>query len=378
MMSVKDYEKVVHFISRMQSEYQNNHNFRSLVLNLISEILGFNCQLGFFLTDNNNQIVTPNLISLNCEGMQQSMQLYQEYYYKKDILHTATISKDFLKKNVVTIRDIISYKEYEKTEYYNNILKYCDLYYQVMLPLKVDNRLIGVIFIIRSKDMGEFSKRELLVLDKINPLISNNFKMNLDTYKVKYEHHIFKGCSDQMPLGLVVLDSKFSVLYFNDTAKKFCADIAGDRKGIDPVQRSVNLLASKLLSPDSRTNSYYIISISNYSFKLMSSIIPSLSNTLETIYALYITHNSLGTKAELQQTTQSFGLTSREIEIVKLIEKGLSNQEISDKLFISPHTVKAHTENIFKKMNVKSRTAAIHKINEAKKPITITDAVNCF
>lgn len=45
-------------------------------------------------------------------------------------------------------------------------------------------------------------------------------------------------------------------------------------------------------------------------------------------------------------------LTTREVEILKLIAGGLSNAETAEKLFISPKTVKAHRENIMKKLDL--------------------------
>ncbi|TND10597.1 MAG: LuxR family transcriptional regulator [Bacteroidetes bacterium] len=45
-------------------------------------------------------------------------------------------------------------------------------------------------------------------------------------------------------------------------------------------------------------------------------------------------------------------LTSREIEIIRLIAEGLTNTEIGEKLFISPRTVDTHRTNIFRKLNV--------------------------
>jgi LuxR family transcriptional regulator, maltose regulon positive regulatory protein len=52
-------------------------------------------------------------------------------------------------------------------------------------------------------------------------------------------------------------------------------------------------------------------------------------------------------------------LTAREIEVLKLIEAGCSNQEIADKLIISFTTVKRHISNIYNKLDAKSRTQAI-------------------
>jgi DNA-binding NarL/FixJ family response regulator len=47
-------------------------------------------------------------------------------------------------------------------------------------------------------------------------------------------------------------------------------------------------------------------------------------------------------------------LSKREVEIMQLITKGLENQAIAEKLFISIHTVQSHRKSIFKKMNVHS------------------------
>ncbi len=52
-------------------------------------------------------------------------------------------------------------------------------------------------------------------------------------------------------------------------------------------------------------------------------------------------------------------LTSREKEILNLVARGASNQEIAGKLYIKDVTVKTHLNNIFKKLNVTNRTQAV-------------------
>jgi DNA-binding NarL/FixJ family response regulator len=52
-------------------------------------------------------------------------------------------------------------------------------------------------------------------------------------------------------------------------------------------------------------------------------------------------------------------LTTRELDVLTLIGKGLSNNEIADELFISGVTVKSHIGRIFGKLNLRDRAAAI-------------------
>ena len=57
-------------------------------------------------------------------------------------------------------------------------------------------------------------------------------------------------------------------------------------------------------------------------------------------------------------------LSPREIEVLDLIALGKTNKEISQELFVSPGTVKAHTSNIYRKLNVANRTEAVARARE--------------
>lgn len=53
-------------------------------------------------------------------------------------------------------------------------------------------------------------------------------------------------------------------------------------------------------------------------------------------------------------TEKSEHITSREMEVLDLLSRGLSSMEIADKLFISPHTVDFHRRQLLKKTSSKN------------------------
>jgi DNA-binding NarL/FixJ family response regulator len=74
---------------------------------------------------------------------------------------------------------------------------------------------------------------------------------------------------------------------------------------------------------------------------------------------------ALGRAAELEKELRSRapsapgGLTGRELEVLRLIAQGMSNQEIASTLVLSEHTVHRHVANVLGKLGVSSRAAAV-------------------
>jgi DNA-binding NarL/FixJ family response regulator len=52
------------------------------------------------------------------------------------------------------------------------------------------------------------------------------------------------------------------------------------------------------------------------------------------------------------------GLSPREVEILRLVARGLTNAEIGERLFISAHTVARHIQNVLEKTGLANRTEA--------------------
>ena len=61
---------------------------------------------------------------------------------------------------------------------------------------------------------------------------------------------------------------------------------------------------------------------------------------------------------------QTLGVTARELEILTLIARGLSNREIATQLFVSENTVKTHCARVFDKLGAARRTQAVQRGKE--------------
>jgi DNA-binding NarL/FixJ family response regulator len=57
--------------------------------------------------------------------------------------------------------------------------------------------------------------------------------------------------------------------------------------------------------------------------------------------------------------SEQFGLTAREMDVLRLLGKGYRNREIAESLGLSPTTVKTHVARIFKRLEVSDRTDAV-------------------
>ncbi len=69
--------------------------------------------------------------------------------------------------------------------------------------------------------------------------------------------------------------------------------------------------------------------------------------------------NSLARRAAQQEQLPTPVLTSRELEVLKLVAKGMSNRDVAEELFISENTVKNHVRNILEKLHLHSRMEAV-------------------
>src|SRR5204862_2134991 len=70
------------------------------------------------------------------------------------------------------------------------------------------------------------------------------------------------------------------------------------------------------------------------------------------------TFNALGVLPQIEAARDMHGLTTRELEVLRLVAAGLTNRTIAEELVLSERTVDRHVSNILAKLRVSSRAAA--------------------
>ncbi|MEL7647320.1 MAG: response regulator transcription factor [Sedimentibacter sp.] len=354
LLTIKDYDKILQFISQI---HNGKGDYRYELLKNISNIFSFN-YLTFHLIDSDGRFSSP--IGLNISG--QLFQMYAEYYFKTDIFHPINMGYFMMTKKTIAITDLMSLKQFEATEYYKDFLKKDNLYYEVAMPLKFNNQLIGALGIFRPKEEGNFTPRDYEILRSLYDNITYQLHEYLVRTQIKNEQQIYKNCISQLPIGMIVLDQRRNIINSNEIAKIYCLDLLSETFISDPVHEVVqNILPNiSFQSKDSTSAIYY--ELDNYTIKIVPSIVPSMQNGVETYYLLYIIKKSPTKLQNVHAFTYKYNLTERQLEIVELLSQGFSNKEIASKLYISTHTVRTHMDNIFNKLNVSSRTAILFKL----------------
>ena len=72
------------------------------------------------------------------------------------------------------------------------------------------------------------------------------------------------------------------------------------------------------------------------------------------------------TTVNKEKQPEDYNLSERETEILKLLAKGFSYQQIANELFISHGTVRKHVENIYGKLHINSKAQAVSMAHQKK------------
>jgi DNA-binding CsgD family transcriptional regulator len=306
--------------------------------------------------------------------------LYKDSFYQYSPLLKQAISSP---KTILKLGDYISFRDWDRSVLYNDFIRPQHLYWELFLTLRWKNNLEGMITLWRSKKQPDYEDREVVKA----AMLASHFGVAIHNIclisqiNTRENHRL--SADEANNEGLLWLDHKFTPYFFNAEAGDICLQLSGRipydtsdlEKGEFPIPSCIiedcsdllDLLKAEeqpILLPKERT----VITGSGKKFRIECSLVWK-ANQINSMPNFMVTLYDLSDEKKLETTLQArFQLGRRELDVIHYLTRGLSDDEIGEKLCISRQTVHTHIKNIYKKLGVKSRIELYRRVIQSSYP----------
>jgi DNA-binding CsgD family transcriptional regulator len=305
--------------------------------------------------------------------------LYKDSFYQHSPLLKEALSSS---KTVLKIGDSISFRDWERSVLYNDFIRPQHLYWELFLTLRWKNNLEGMITLWRPKNQPDYEDREVLKAARLASHLGVAIHNICLISQINSRESRFLSADEADGEGFLWLDHEFTPSFFNAKARDICLQLSGRmpyntsgiEKGEFPVPSYVIRDCSDLLDlfkaeeppsllPKERT----IFTRSGKKFHVECSLIWKAGQSSTPNFMVTLSDLSGGNKLE-NALQARFQLSRRELDVTHYLTRGLSDDEIGKKLYISRQTVHTHIKNIYRKLGVKSRVELYRMVTQESYP----------
>jgi DNA-binding CsgD family transcriptional regulator len=277
------------------------------------------------------------------------------------------------KNTVCKVDDILPYRRWVNLPIYNEFYRPQNIHHKLSIYLRSNAKVLGLIGLFRPKEHENFSRGEIAKARILAPHLSTALENIFLFSEMDEPKNLLGELGDGLSLfGFMILDDALRPIYLNSEAKEFCFAIL--RKGQDQVNKvepENPPVPSEILQDCLELKALFRIGHrtaslrrqrmmgvgQNKRFQIISSLVEhSFQETPSIRFVIYLLDFSEICRGREEALREKYQLTRREIDIVRRVSQGLTNDEIGEKLYISRFTVETHLKNIFGKTKVKHRT----------------------
>lgn len=287
----------------------------------------------------------------------------QKRKYQEDFCHM---------DDVLSILDSDSNVTFLTNQLFNQEIRKNSLYFQeFLLPMGLHDsietnfsirsrNLRGVFSIHRSNDKKNFLPDDLSLIRLFQPHFSNVFK---DYGKEIDIGRIFCVLERYNCIGIGCFNEGYNFIGCNNTYRQYLESHGFFDLSNNPISNCFRSLCRQMTTSGSISgqNIEYKMENSPLFLEVSKSHLDNIPDA-ECFICLFFDLSYVMDKTILQ-ISRDFTLTNREIDILNLLLKGYSNEQISAALFISIPTVKKHLASIYSKMNTKSQKQILERIH---------------
>jgi DNA-binding CsgD family transcriptional regulator len=303
----------------------------------------------------------------------KNLRLFRQYYHQLDPFGK------FLKKQErppqsLTFEDVIPFTKLVKTEYYKDFLKPQNIHDQLSIYLMSGNQFLGAAVLLRPKSSPVFSSADKAKAKLIAPILTAALERAISIKKNRELEQAIHSIALGLPYeGIAILDQSLTLVYCNGIAAEVISQLHrlhGQHRSFPPDLPDVlHTPSAELIASikSSEPNELPCIELSLFTMKSGKKVnvhIRVLFDEKNTPLIL-ICFNPNNQTVKAATSLKQRGISPRELEIIHLLAEGKKNSEIAKLLFISKYTVENHLRSVYRKMDVKNRTALVHKVYTA-------------
>lgn len=336
------------YLNHLIAELYNGKNMEDTFTSFlrgVGQIVPFEKGEIYFYKYEKGNVVFEDFITL-----EWSLSEFEKYHKDQNIKMDDNLSV-IARGNPLVYRysDIFNLSELKKSEYYREVI--CPLGFQNSAEGNIligEDGHIGGIGIHRSKG-HDFSNQALEIIKFARPHL-----MNIARKFKSADNDLIGGYQDILSLvgavgdvGMCIWDEDLNLCFsnvkgifsFSDKAQEEMLSLL-----TDVIASKINLLATGLKFPVE-------FSLHRQCYFANLSALPAHQKS-QGRYVAILYNFSLIFSDFLLSIKNSYGLSAREVEVLNCIIEGYSNQEISEKLFISVSTVKKHLAQTYEKLGI--------------------------
>ena len=306
--------------------------------------------------------------------------LYKDSFYQHSPLLAKSLSSS---KIVLKIGDSIPSQDWERSVLYNDFIRPQHLYWELFLTLRWKNNLEGMITLWRSKKQPDYGDREVLKAARLASHLGVAVHNICLISQISSRESLSLSADEANSEGLLWLDHRFTPSFFNAEARDICLQLSSRipyntsdlEKGEFPIPSYIIKDCSDIIAlpkaeeqPILLPKERIVYTESGQKFRIECSLIWK-ADQINSVPNFMVTLSDLSGGKKLDTTLQSrFHLSSRELDVAYYLTRGLSDDEIGEKLYISRQTVHTHIKNIYRKIGVKSRIELYRIVTQESYP----------
>jgi DNA-binding CsgD family transcriptional regulator len=254
---------------------------------------------------------------------------YWDLREQHPVCHHHELAGDF---RALKLSDFLTRSELRRTEIYCDWFHPWGVEYQMSVGLEAPLSHTKV-FLFNRSEGRDYNERDRAVLDFLRPHLANLY----DAAQARRRAAQALSLLEEAEAGLVIVDRAGRIEHATPEALRLLPAYFRDYRGRLPEEISRWLLEQRqALSPEP-------LRVEGEEQSLLVRLVGG---------ALF-----------LEEERVAPPLTEREREILELVAAGKTNAEIAETIWIAPGTVRKHLENVYEKLGVHSRTAAVATLN---------------